>query len=262
MLNIKGICARHDTIQELVENNPLRQDLQQLLRQIYDIERLTGRAGSGTASARDLVALADSLAKLPELAAIAAQGRSPYLKALQNVPPILEELANKIHAHLVDEPPIHLKEGGLIRSGVNSLLDEMRQTASADQEWIAHLEANERKRTGISNLKVGYNKAFGYYISITKSKVDQVPNDYTRKQTLTNEERYSTEELKEREVRILTAREDLNQLEYDIFSQVRAEVGEQAEIIPMFPAPWPGGGRFVRFGRSSCLSELLSSEYG
>ncbi|MEG4230137.1 DNA mismatch repair protein MutS [Microcoleus sp. N9_B2] len=231
LLNIKGICARHDTIQELVENNALRQDLQQLLRQIYDIERLTGRAGSGTASARDLVALADSLSKLPELASIAAQGISPYLKALQNVPPILEELASKIHAHLVDEPPIHLKEGGLIRSGINPMLDEMRHTASADQEWIANLEATERKRTGISNLKVGYNKAFGYYISITKSKVDQVPNDYTRKQTLTNEERYSTEELKEREVRILTAREDLNQLEYDIFAKVRSEVGEHAEII-------------------------------
>ncbi|MCW6050365.1 DNA mismatch repair protein MutS [Lyngbya sp. CCAP 1446/10] len=231
LLNIKGICARHDTIQELVENNPLRQDLQQLLRQIYDIERLTGRAGSGTASARDLVALADSLSKLPELASIATQGRSPYLKALQIVPPLLEELATQIHTHLVDEPPIHLKEGGLIRSGINVMLDEMRQTASGDQEWIANLEANERKRTGISNLKVGYNKAFGYYISITKSKIDQVPNDYTRKQTLTNEERYSTEELKEREVRILTAREDLNQLEYDIFAKLRSEVGEHAEII-------------------------------
>ena len=231
LLNIKGICARHDTIQELVEEHSLRQDLQQLLRQIYDIERLTGRAGSGTASARDLVALADSLSKLPELAVVAAQGRSPYLKALQNVPPLLEELATKIHLHLVDEPPIHLKEGGLIRSGINPMLDEMRQTASTDLAWMTDLEENERKRTGISNLKVGYNKAFGYYISITKSKVDQVPNDYTRKQTLTNEERYSTEELKEREVRILTAREDLNQLEYDIFAKVRSEVGEDAEII-------------------------------
>ena len=231
LLNIKGIGARHDTIQELVDNNPLRQDLQQLLRQIYDIERLTGRAGSGSASARDLVALADSLSKLPQLAAIASEGISPYLKALQNVPPLLEELATTIHTHLVDEPPIHLKEGGLIKPGINPMLDEMRETASGDQEWIANLEANERKRTGISNLKVGYNKAFGYYISITKSKVDQVPNDYTRKQTLTNEERYSTEELKEREVRILTAREDLNQLEYDIFAKLRSEVGEHAEII-------------------------------
>ncbi|HLO50341.1 MAG TPA: DNA mismatch repair protein MutS [Kamptonema sp.] len=231
LLDIKGIRARHDTIQELVENGALRQDLQQLLRQIYDIERLAGRAGSATASARELVALADSLEKLPELATVALPGRSPYLKALQNVPPLLEQLARNIQTHLVEEPPIHLKEGGLIRPGVNSVLDEMRSTASGDQQWLANLEATERKRTGIPNLKVGYNKAFGYYISITKSKIDQVPNDYIRKQTLTNEERYSTEELKEREVRILTAREDLNQLEYDIFAALRGEVGEHAEVI-------------------------------
>jgi DNA mismatch repair protein MutS len=231
LLDIKGIRARHDTIQELVENSALRQDLQKLLRQIYDIERLAGRAGSGTASARELVALADSLGKLPALANIALQGRSPYLKALQNVPPLLEELAGNIHIALVDEPPIYLKEGGLIRAGVNDTLDEMRNLASGDQQWLANLEATERERTGISNLKVGYNKAFGYYISITKSKIDQVPSDYIRKQTLTNEERYSTEELKEREVRILTAREDLNQLEYNIFTALRAEVGEHAEVI-------------------------------
>ncbi len=231
LLDIKGIRARHDTIQELVENGALRQDLQQLLRQIYDIERLAGRAGSGTATARELVALADSLGKLPALANVALQGRSPYLKALQNVPPLLEELAQNIHSALVDEPPIYLKEGGLIRAGVNDTLDEMRNLASGDQQWLANLEATERERTGISNLKVGYNKAFGYYISITKSKIDQVPSDYIRKQTLTNEERYSTEELKEREVRILTAREDLNQLEYNIFTALRTEVGEHAEVI-------------------------------
>ncbi|CBN56041.1 MULTISPECIES: DNA mismatch repair protein MutS [Kamptonema] len=231
LLDIKAIRARHDTIQELVENNSLRQSLQQLLRQIYDIERLAGRAGSGTATARQLVSLADSLEKLPQLANVALQGRSPYLKALQNVPPVLDKLGQNIHAYLVDEPPIHLKEGGLIRPGINDELDRMRGMASGDQQWLANLEATERTRTGISNLKVGYNKAFGYYISITKSKIDQVPHDYIRKQTLTNEERYSTEELKEREIRILTAREDLNQLEYDIFTGLRESVGEQAEVI-------------------------------
>lgn len=231
LLDLKGIRARHDTIEEFIENPNLRQDFQQLLRQIYDLERLAGRAGAGTASARDLVALAESLGKLPELANIASQGHSPYLKALQNVPDVLEQLSQKIRSHLVDEPPIHLKEGGLIRAGVNGVLDEMKITASNDQQWIANLEATERKRTGIPNLKVGYNKAFGYYISVTKSKAEQVPKDYIRKQTLTNEERFSTEELKEREVRILTARDDLNQLEYDIFATLRTEVGEHAEII-------------------------------
>ena len=231
LLSLKGIRARHDTIDELIANNDLRQDIQRILRQIYDLERLTGRTGAGTANARDLVFLADSLTKLPELSALASEGNSPYLKVVQNLPPILQQLGEKIHSHLVESPPQHLKEGGLIRSGVNDNLDEMRRLAEADQKWIANLEVTERERTGIANLKVGYNKAFGYYISISKSKTDLAPDDYTRKQTLTNEERYITEELKEREVRILTARDDLNELEYDIFVSLRSEVGAHAEAI-------------------------------
>ena len=231
LLEVKGIRARHDTIQELVEDSNLREELQQVLRQLYDLERLSGRAGSGSANARDLVALADSLERLPLLADIASQGKTPYLKALQKVPPLLEELGQKIHASIVDEPPISIKEGGVMRPGVSALLDEMRDMASGDQQWIANLEANERKRTGIPTLKVGYNKSFGYYISVTKSKADQVPKDYIRKQTLTNEERFSTEELKEKEVRILTAKDDLNQLEYDLFAKLREEVGGYAEEI-------------------------------
>ena len=231
LLDIKGIRARHDTIQELVENSGLRQDLRQLLRQIYDLERLTGRAGSGKANARDLVALADSLLKLPELAEVAAYGSSPYLRALQKVPPVLEQLGQKLRTHLVESPPLHLTEGNLIRPGVNPQLDEMRTTAEGDQQWIANLEVTERERSGIPTLKVGFNKTFGYYISITRSKADQVPDNYIRKQTLTNEERYITPELKEREARILTAREDLNRLEYEVFAELRAEVSEQAEQI-------------------------------
>ena len=231
LLDIKGIRARHDTIQELVENSGLRQDLRQLLRQIYDLERLTGRAGSGRANARDLVALSCSLLKLPELAELAAYGSSPYLKALQNVSPELEQLGQQLRAHLVESPPLHLMEGNLIRPGVNPQLDEMRVTAESDQQWIANLEVTERQRSGIPTLKVGFNKTFGYYISITRSKADNVPDNYIRKQTLTNEERYITPELKEREARILTAREDLNRLEYEIFVSLRERVGEQAEQI-------------------------------
>ncbi|MBE9051551.1 DNA mismatch repair protein MutS [Nostocales cyanobacterium LEGE 11386] len=231
LLDIKGIRSRQDTIQELMENTPLRQDLRQLLRQIYDLERLTGRAGSGTANAKDLVALADSLSRLPELSLLVAEARSPFLKALQKVPSVLSELAQKLHAHLVESPPIHIKEGGLIRSGINPMLDERKATVESDQQWIANLEVDERARTGIPTLKVGFNKTFGYYISISRAKSDQVPTNYIRKQTLTNEERYITPELKEREARILTARDDLNQLEYEIFVELREEVGEQAEVI-------------------------------
>lgn len=231
LLDIKGIRARQDTVQELMENTPLRQDLRQLLRQIYDLERLTGRAGSGTANARDLVALADSLSRLPELSSLVTEARSPFLKALQKVPSVLEELAQKLHAHLVESPPILIKEGGLIRPSVNSLLDERKATVEADQQWIANLEVDERAKTGISTLKVGFNKTFGYYISISRTKADQVPANYIRKQTLTNEERYITPDLKEREARILTARDDLNQLEYEIFTALREEVAQEAEVI-------------------------------
>ncbi|PMB19725.1 DNA mismatch repair protein MutS [Fischerella thermalis] len=231
LLDIKGIRARQDTIQELVENTPLRQDLRQLLRQIYDLERLTGRAGSGRANAKDLVALADSVSKLPELALLVMDAASPFLKALQKVPPGLEELGQKIRSYIVESPPIHIKEGGLIRQGVNPQLDARRALVEEDQKWIANLEVEERARTGIQTLKVGFNKTFGYYISISRAKADQVPSNYIRKQTLTNEERYITPELKEREARILTARDDLNQMEYEIFVALREEVAAQAEVI-------------------------------
>ncbi len=231
LLDIKGIKSRQDTIQELVQNTPLRQDIRQLLRQIYDLERLTVRAASGRANARDLVALADSFSRLPQISCLVEDAKSPFLKALQKVPPILEEIAEKLHAHIVESPPIHLKEGGLIRPGINPLLDERKATVEADQQWIANLEVDERARTGIPTLKVGFNKTFGYYISISRSKSDQVPGNYIRKQTLTNEERYITPDLKEREARILTARDDLNQLEYEIFDALRDEVGSHAEII-------------------------------
>lgn len=232
LLEISGIEARQDTIDELMTNGALRQNFQQLLKRIYDLERLTGRAGSGTANARDLVALADSLGKLPEVAELAAVGQSPYLQALQTFPIVLEQLGKRLKAHLVDEPPLSLSEGSLIRPGVNSQLDDLRQQIQTDEQWIAQLEVTERQRTGISTLKVGYSKTFGYFISISRAKSGEtIPDGYTRKQTLTNEERYVTTELKEREAAIFTARNDLGKMEYDIFVALRLEVAEQADEI-------------------------------
>ncbi|MBE9179478.1 DNA mismatch repair protein MutS [Oculatella sp. LEGE 06141] len=236
LLDIQTIEARQTTIQELVDHGALRQTLQQLLKQIYDLERLTGRSGAGTANARDLVALADSLAKLPDLAEVVATAKSHYLTVLQTVPPVLEQLGKLLRSHLVDNPPLHLTEGHLIRVGVNPQLDQMRQQIEADQQWIAQLETSERQRTGISSLKVGFNKTFGYYISISRSKAnakshDTPPEGYIRKQTLTNEERYITVELKDKESAILNARADSNQLEYGIFNQLREEVSQHAELI-------------------------------
>ena len=232
LLNIEAIEARQATIQELVENGTLRQNLQQLLKQIYDLERLTGRAGSGTANARDLVALADSLEKLPQLAQLVSDARSPYLTALQTVSPVLADLGERLRSHLVDRPPLYLTEGNLIRDGVSEKLDQLRRAIEADTAWIAELETTERQRTGIANLKVGFNKTFGYYISISRAKAgDSVPAGYIRKQTLTNEERYITTELKDRETSILLAREDLGKLEYELFTQLREAVSQHADQI-------------------------------
>ncbi|MGJ3250727.1 MAG: DNA mismatch repair protein MutS [Elainellaceae cyanobacterium] len=231
LLDHDQIQARQATIHELIANGALRQHLQQLLRQIYDLERLTGRAGSGTANARDLVALADSLEKLPDLAWLVGEATSPHLVALQHVSPELDQLGQYLNAHLVDTPPLYLTEGNLIRSGVNAQLDDMRHRIEDDQQWIARLEPIERERTGIANLKVGFNKTFGYYISISRAKADQAPDDYVRKQTLTNEERYITIELKERENRLLSARDEINKLEYEIFSGLRDEVARHADSI-------------------------------
>jgi len=231
LIDAKGIRARQNTIEELIDNITLRQDLRQLLRSIYDLERITGRVGAGTANGKELLNLGESLIKLSELAELAAFGNSPYLKTLQKVPPELEQLGSKIVAYLVESPPQQIKEGGIIRPGINSKLDDRRNSLEEDKQWLANLEVRERERTGVANLKVGYNKTFGYYISMPRSKAANAPQDFTRKQTLTNEERYITSELKERETRILTAQQELNEIEYEIFTELRTEVAEKTEEI-------------------------------
>ena len=231
LLSIKGIKARQETVQELVDNGSLRQQTQYLLKQIYDLERLAGRAGSGTANGRDLMAMADSFARLPDLAALMAPANSPYLVKLQAVPEALVSLGGVLRSHLVETPPLYLTEGNLIRDGVNERIDQLRQQITADQQWIANLETTERARSGISNLKVGYTKAFGYYISISRSKSGQAPTDYIRKQTLTNEERYITPELKDCEIRLLRTKEEVHQLEYDLFVSLREQVADQVKLI-------------------------------
>jgi DNA mismatch repair protein MutS len=231
LLDAQQIHQRQQTVQELIGKSSLRQDLRSLLHRIYDLERLSGRAGSGTANARDLVALADSLERITELSQVVATTQSPYLVNLQSLPPELEQLAQRLKTALVESPPIALLEGGLIRPGIHPDLDELRQQMVADQQWLANLEVTERKRTGISTLKVGFNKVFGYYIGISRTKTEQAPADYIRKQTLANEERYITPELKEREARIFSQQQDLYQLEYEIFLELRAEVSQEVDRI-------------------------------
>jgi DNA mismatch repair protein MutS len=227
--DIPTIRDRADTVEELAQKHNLRKNLRDVLDQIYDIERLCSRVGAGTANGRDLIALALSLGKLRDVAEVAIAADSPYLIALQHVPIALEQLSDRLVNTIVEQPPIYLTEGNLIRPGVNAQLDELHQQSRADLDWLTNLEELERKRTGISTLKLGYNKAFGYYISISKGKSDQAPADYKRKQTLTNEERYVTPELEEREARIAKAKEALNLLEYELFIELRAEVTKHIE---------------------------------
>ena len=264
LLAVENIRSRQATIQELVDDGTLRTALQQQLKQIYDLERLAGRAGSGKANGRDLVALADSFGRLPILAALVESVTSPHLQALQQVPPELEQLGDTLRSHLVENPPLYLTEGNLIRPGVNPELDELREQVKIDQDWIAHLEPAERKRTGISTLKVGFNKAFGYYISISRNKSSQAPEDYIRKQTLTNEERYITPELKERETRIFNTQEQVHSLEYDLFQKLRDLVGHHADLIrqvaqAVAAADVLAGLAEVAIYQGYCCPEILDS---
>ncbi len=227
--DIAAINERLDTIAELYKQHSLRKNLRSCLSQIYDIERLCSRIGAGTANGRDLIAVAVSLDRMRDVADVVAKSNSRYLKALQSIPIELLQLGAQLQKTLVEEPPIYITEGNIIRSGVNEQLDHLRQQSRDDVEWLAAFEKQEKERTGINTLKVGFNKAFGYYISISRGKSDQAPADYIRKQTLTNEERYITPELKERETRILNADNELKQLEYDIFVELRSLAAKHIE---------------------------------
>jgi DNA mismatch repair protein MutS len=231
LLNLAQIQIRQDTIQELLENPSLRTRLGSLLDSLYDLERLANRVGSGTANPRELVALGSSLGKLPQLAELVGEAKTPLLQSLQQVDPALSDLGRFIERTLLPSPPPILTEGGLIRAGVDPELDILRQQVEQDRQWIAQLEKIERERTGIPTLKVGFNKAFGYYLSISRAKANQAPDGYIRKQTLTNEERFITPDLKEKEARILTAQTDINQREYELFVQLRLQAGSQTESI-------------------------------
>jgi DNA mismatch repair protein MutS len=231
LLDRHGIQARQTTIGELIDNSFLREELQALLKQIYDLERLAGKVACARATARELATLGNSLTLFPTLATLVSKANSPYLKILQEYPLDLEALGKTIGATLADSLPLAIKEGGLIREGIDTELDELRAFANDTQLWVAKLEATERERTGITNLKIGYNKTFGYYIGISRQKTDLVPDNYIRKQTLTNEERYITPELKEREVRLLNATTERNELEYELFVKLRDRVARESDRI-------------------------------
>jgi DNA mismatch repair protein MutS len=229
LMDLKRINERLDSVEELKEKDLQRQKLREILSQGKDIERLTARVSLGVANARDLVALRSSLELLPEIKGLLSGLEGPtfrrHLDGLDGLPEIKDLLEKSIE----DNPPATLKEGGLIKRGFDPALDRLREISHEGKKWIAELESKERLRTGIPSLKIRYNNVFGYYIEVTKPNLSAVPAHYMRKQTLTNAERFITQELQEYETQVLSAEEQKDNLEHQIFLQV---LGRVASVIP------------------------------
>jgi len=221
LVDTEEIQERLDSVEALVDDIMLRNNIRESLKAVYDFERLGSRIACGSANGKDLIALKASLLALPEIKLDLEDSRSRMLRDISDQIDPLEEIFHRIEAAIVDDPPFTIRDGGLIKPGFSSELDDIRNGISDAQTWIASLESKERERTGIGNLKVGYNKVFGYYIEVSKSNYDKVPDDYIRKQTLVNAERYITPELKEAEGKVLNAESRINELEHRLFCELR-----------------------------------------
>lgn len=231
LLAIDEIKARNTAVGELKDNLMLRGDIAENLNKVYDIERLAGKISYGNANARDLISLKNSISHMPDLKQILKNTNCELLQKAYNDLDELVDIAKLIEDAIVEEPPISLKEGGLIKMGYNKEIDEYKSASVEGKQWILNLEAKEREATKIKNLKIGYTKVFGYYIEVTKSFLSQVPKNYIRKQTLTNAERFITQELKDMEDKILGAEEKAIQQEYNAFVEIRNEIANNIERI-------------------------------
>lgn len=228
LTRIEAIGLRHDAVAELGRDGSLRADLRATLGEAYDLERLAARVGTGRASPRDLVALARTLALLPRIKARLAARGSRRLSELEAGLELCPEVRKEIEAAMADDPPLALKEGGIIRAGYHADLDELREIARGGKTWIARYQAEEVRRTGITHLKIGFNKVSGYYIEVTHSQASKVPADYVRRSTVKNAERYITPELKEYEDKVLRAEDRACELEYELFTTLRDRVAAEA----------------------------------
>ncbi len=229
--NADLIIERHEGVEELLDNFLLRNHLKESLKHIYDFERLVGKIVSGTANGKDLIALRNSIAILPEIKNDLQDGTSRILNSLYTEIDTLEEIYNLVENSICEEPPYQIKEGGLIKEGFSNELDEMKYSIKHAKDWINELEGKEREATGIKNLKVRFNKVFGYFIEVTKSAYDLIPEHYIRKQTLVNAERFVTAELKDMEVLVLNAEGKINALELEIFNQIKDEIKGHIKAI-------------------------------
>jgi len=230
LVNLDTISARQSAVAELFEQPALRAELRSSLERAYDLERLAARAATLRASPRDLVGLAKTLALLPKIKARLAERSAPSLKDLEASLELCPEIRSAIEAALVPDPPLAVKEGGLIRAGYHETLDELREVAKGGKSWLTRYQAEQARRTGIPGLKIGFNKVFGYYIEITHAQAagKTLPDDYVRKQTIKNGERYISPELKEHEDRVLRAEERAKELEYELFVTLRDRVAAEA----------------------------------
>jgi DNA mismatch repair protein MutS len=224
LLDERAIRARHEGVEELVENYAPRQELKQLLKGVQDVERLAGRIVAGSAQPRDLVAVKESLRAVAPIKAAGEARSAGIYTSLANDLLDLPEIVVLVQQSIVDEPPAAIKDGETIRPGFNAELDELRSARKDAKQWVARFESGEKKRTGIPSLKVRYNRVFGYYIEITRSNLGSVPADYIRKQTLANGERYITSELKEYEAKILNSEEEIQKIELALFAEVRETI--------------------------------------
>ncbi|NPV92294.1 MAG: DNA mismatch repair protein MutS [Firmicutes bacterium] len=232
LLDLHAIQERLDAVEHLLNGFFMRTRLRELLNEVYDLERLMARIAYGTANARDLVALMQSLSVVPEVKQVLAEDQpAGLLRDLCERLDELRDLVDLISTSIVDEPPLTVREGGIIRTGYNPEVDQLREAAGGGKQWIASLENRERERSGIRSLKVGFNKVFGYYLEVTNPNLPMVPQDYIRKQTLANAERYITPELKEYESMVLGAEDKLVEIEYQLFTRIREAVSLQSSRI-------------------------------
>ncbi len=231
LVSVEQIVERQDAVDELLQDQGRRSEISAALNGVFDLERLNGRISLASASAKDLVALRESLFKLPAIKEELASFSAPLLRRLATEIDPLADIARLIATGIVENPPFVLREGGIIADGYSAELDKLRSLSREGKGFIARLEAKEKGRTGIGSLKVRYNKVFGYYIEVTKSNLANVPEDYIRRQTLANAERYITPELKEYEEKVLGAEERITELEYLLFQEIREQVAAEGERI-------------------------------
>ncbi len=231
LLDPVEITRRHSAVEDLVSSMIIRGELEEALKDVTDLERVQTRIVTGTVNCRDLLGLARGFRALPEVKRQLSLCESPLLRKLEQSIDPLTDCADLIESTIVDEPPLTVREGGIIRPGANADADRLRDIMEGGSGTIAAIEASEREKTGIRTLKVGFNRVFGYYIEVSKSFMDQVPAHYVRKQTLANCERYITQELKELETQVLTAKDRLTALEYQIFTQLREHLAQQAARV-------------------------------